>query len=466
MASNERALPTALGSAPDRFAHWTTRDTHAAVWRLAWPSVLTSVLMTTNSILDRMFVGQLGRDALAAVGVGGQIMFVTVSVSMAITVGTTALVARFTGAQDADQVERAAGKSIGLGGAIGLVSMLVIYLSMKPLLLLMGVSGGPAHQCAAFLTYALLGLVPGNVGAVVSAIFRGLGDTRSPLKVMLAANCVHILGDWTIMLGHWGFPKLGLPGGGLAMSSSMLVSLVLYLILLHRSPVHGCLRWSYLWPTVAWTSRILRIGVPAAIAAVVRTTAMLGFTGILSRTPEGMDAVAALPIGLTAESIAFMPGLGFSVAASALVGQALGAKSARHAERLGWAATYQGCVVMTVMGAVFFIFAEPFTHLFTRDPAVVAIATHYLRIMAISEPMLAFGMILTGGLQGAGDTIRPTVATAVSFWVFRLPLTWLLALRLGYGATGAWIAMSATTALSGILAILLFRDGKWKRVKV
>lgn len=455
-----------MDAVPDRFAHWTGRETHRAVWRIAWPSVLTFALMTTNSILDRMFVGRLGRDALAAAGVGGQIMFVTVSAAMAITVGTTALVARFTGAQEPDQAERAAGQSIGLGAAIGLLSMVFIYFAMAPLLRVMGVAGGSAAQCRAFLSYALLGLVPGNMGAVISAIFRGLGDTRSPLKVMLVANAVHILGDWTLMLGHWGFPRLGLPGGGIAMTLSMCVSLALYVVLLRRSSVRNCLKPVHLLPTLHWAWRVLRIGIPAALSAVIRTTAMLGFTSVLSRTPEGINALAALPIGLTAESIAFMPGLGFSVAASALVGQALGAGSPRHAERLGWAATQQGLIVMTLMGLVFFLLAEPFARVFTHDPAVVRIATNYLRIMAISEPMLAFGMILTGGLQGAGDTMRPTLATAISFWVVRLPLTWLLALHLRYGANGAWVAMSATTILSGLLAIWLFRDGKWKRVKV
>lgn len=457
---------TAAPAAPDLHADWTPRQTHAAVWRIAWPSVLTFALMTTNSILDRMFVGRLGRDALAAVGVGGQLMFVTVSVAMAITVGTTALVARFTGAQEPENAERAAGQSIGLGALIGLASMLAIYVSIRPLLSMMGITGGAAQQCRAFLAYALLGLAPGNMGAVISAGFRGLGDTRSPLKVMVGANIVHIIGDWTLMLGHWGAPRLGLPGGGIAMSTSMVVSLTIYVILLRRSPLRGCLQWMHLVPTLQWSRRILRIGIPAAVAAAIRTTSMIGFTSVLSRTSEGINAVAALPIGLTAESIAFMPGLGFSVAASALVGQALGAKSPRHAERLGWASAYQGVTVMSIMGLVFFVMAEPFARVFTRDPAVLAIAANYLRIMAISEPMLGFGMILTGGLQGAGDTMRPTVATAVSFWVFRLPLAWLLALHLRQGAQGAWIAMSATTILSGFLILALFRGGKWKTVKV
>ncbi len=439
---------------------------HRAVWRIAWPSVLTFALMTTNSIVDRVFVGRLGSGALAAVGVGGQVMFVMVSLSMAITVGTTALVARFTGAESTGEAERAAGQSIGLGALVGVVCAAGIFLIMGPLLRAMGVSGSAALQCRSFLTFALPGMIPGNVGAVAGSVFRGLGDTRTPLKAMVMANVVHIVGDWTLMLGHWGAPKMGLAGGGLAMSLGMVVSMVIYIVMLRRSPLGGCLRLSHLAPSVSWAWRILRIGIPAAVSALLRTTSMLGFTGMLSRTPEGLAAVAALPIGLTAESIAFMPALGYSIAASALVGQALGAKSAKNAERLGWCATYQGVAIVSVMGVVFYVLAVPFARMISNDPVVVGIAAKYLRIMAISEPMLGFGMILTGALQGAGDTVRPTVATAISFWVFRLPLTYLLALGLGYGATGAWIAMSATTVLGGALAIALFKDRKWQKARV
>jgi len=309
-------------------------------------------------------------------------------------------------------------------------------------------------------------MIPGNIGAVISAAFRGLGDTRTPLKVMLVANAVHILGDWTLMLGHWGAPKMGLPGGGIAMSASMVVSLILFALMVRRSAIPGCLSLRQTRPTLEWSLRILRIGIPAAVSALLRTTSMIGFTSVLARTPQGISAIAALPIGLTAESIAFMPGLGFSIAASALVGQALGAGNPQNAERLGWFAAYQGVAVMTVMGAVFYVLAEPFARMISNDPKVVAIAADYLRIMAISEPMLGFGMILTGALQGAGDTVRPTVATAISFWVFRLPLTYWLALVVGLGAHGAWIGMSASTILSGVLAIILFRDRKWQKARV
>jgi putative MATE family efflux protein len=443
-----------------------SRRINADVWRLAWPSVLTFALMTTNSILDRMFVGRLGRDALAAVAVGGQVMFLLVSLSMAITVGTTALVARFTGARHPDQADHATGQSLALGLAMGIGCTFVVYVSLGPLLQAMDIGGGAQAQCKAYLHWSLLGMAPMFVGNVLNAAFRGSGDTRTPLKVMLAANFVHLAGAWTLMLGHYGAPRLGLPGGGMSLAFSNYVALGAYFVVLRRSALAGSLRWPHLKLSREWAGRVLRIGVPAAVTALLRNTSLMGFTTILARTAEHTSAVASLPIGMTAESIAFMPGFGFSIAASALVGQALGARDPARSERYGWAAAWQACAVMSFMGAVFYVAAEPFARVFTNDPTVLRLAVSYLKIMAFSEPMLAFGMVLTGGLQGAGDTLRPTVVTAITFWVFRLPAAWMLALVLGLHATGAWIAMSATTILGGILAIMLFRDGKWKRVRV
>ena len=169
---------------------------------------------------------------------------------------------------------------------------------------------------------------------------------------------------------------------------------------------------------------------------------------------------------MTAESIAFMPGLGYSMAATALVGQSLGAKRADVASRYAWMSTGQACLIMTVMGIVFYVLAYPFAHWFTRDPVVIGVAADYLRINAYSEPFLALAMVLSGAFQGAGDTRTPTWITFVTMWLFRLPLAYLLALSLGYGTHGAWWAMAASVIASGLLTASLFQRGSWKRVKV
>lgn len=436
------------------------------VWRIAWPSVLTFALMTTNSILDRMFVGRLGRDALAGVGVGGQLMFMLVSISMGVTVGTTALVARFTGADEPEQASRATGQSLALGLIMGMAFTSLTYAALPGYLLMMHLSPGARDQCRAFMHYSLLGMTPMFLGGVLGAAFRGLGDTRTPLRVMICANLVHILGDWTLLFGNLGMPKLGLAGAGIAVSLSNTMAMVVYVVAIRKSLVADSLLGVHMRLTMEWARRILKIGIPAAFTALLRVTSLMSFTGVLARTAEHMYGVAALPIGLTAESIAFMPGFGFSVAASALVGQSLGAKDPDRAERYGWAATWQAVAVMSAMGALFFVAAHPFARLFTSDPQVLELAVSYLRIMAISEPLLGVGMVLTGALQGAGETTKPAIVTAITFWVFRVPTAWLLALRLGFNTAGGWWAMSLTSMLSGLLTIWLFRQDGWKRVRV
>ena len=176
--------------------------------------------------------------------------------------------------------------------------------------------------------------------------------------------------------------------------------------------------------------------------------------------------MAALTIGMTSESIAFMPGFAFSMAAGTLTGQNLGAGNPARAERAAWVSLQQGLAIMIVMGAVFFVLARPFAHIFTHDPHVVPLTVAYLRIAALSEPFLALGMILTGALNGAGETKAPAWAGIATMWGVRLPLAWLLIYGLGHGATGAWWAMTTSTALNGIVALFLFKRGRWKQAVV
>jgi Na+-driven multidrug efflux pump len=192
----------------------------------------------------------------------------------------------------------------------------------------------------------------------------------------------------------------------------------------------------------------------------------MAFTAVLASTPQGTAAVAALGIGLAAESIAFMPGLGFGVAGAALVGQALGAGMPARARQYGWAAALQACVVMSAMGALFYFAATPFAAVFTKDVAVRGCAAEYLRIMAFSEPLLAYSMVLTGSLQGAGYTVVPTMVTVLTFWVVRVPVAYVLAGHVGLGSTGAWLAMSGSTMVSGACMMALFRYGKWQSTRV
>lgn len=435
------------------------------VWSISIPAVTINLLQTTNAFLDRMFVGRLGRDALAAVGVAGQGMFLLMAVSFIVGTGATALVARFVGAQALDDARKTLRQSLTLSAIMGAVCMILAYLLAKPAFGLMGMEPSAERATLTFFSIALLGVVPLFVGQVMGAVFRGMGDMRTPLKVMIVVNVVHIVLDFGLIFGVGPFPRLGLAGAATALSISQWFGVAMFWITLRRHPVMGqAVQFQQI--EMAWARRIVNIGAPASLQTLLRITGMLGYIRILTATREGTAAVAALPIGMTAESIAFMPGLGYSMAATALVGQSLGAKRPDVAARYAWMATAQACAMMTVMGIVFYVLAYPFAHWFTRDPLVVRVAADYLRINAYSEPFLALAMVLSGAFQGAGDTRTPTWITFFTMWLLRLPLAYLLALHLGHQTLGAWWAMAASVIASGLLTALLFQRGSWKRVKV
>ncbi|HLK60856.1 MAG TPA: MATE family efflux transporter [Chthonomonadaceae bacterium] len=450
----------------------SNREIHREVWALAWPSVMTMLLQTVNSMMDVFFVGHLpnGASALAATGVGGGVLFLLISLAMGISVGTTALVARFKGAGEMQQATHATGQSLMLSLLMGLGFGGAFYLGRVQLIgEMLDSSANPeaARLGVQFLSIMLLVTGPLFLMNALMGAFRGLGDTRTPLFISFATVGTHITCNALLIYGRLGFPRMGVRGAATALSLSILVGIGLYLLALaKRTPLAEALLWKHLALRTEWAWRILKIGLPAALQAVIRTLAMMSFTGMLARAAEGAAGVAALQIGVRAESIAFMPGFGYSVAASALVGQSLGAKDPVKAEQAAWAATFQSVLVMSFMAMLFYLAARPFAQAFTGDVTVQALGIDYLRINAWCEPFLGLGMVLTGALQGAGDTLRPTYITFFTMWLVRLPLSWWLMFNLHLNAHGAWLSMSATTILGGLMTVVLFRAGTWKRIKV
>lgn len=449
----------------------STSSTHRVVWALAWPSVLTMLLQTFNSLMDTLFVGHLphSAQALAATGAGGQVIFLLISLAMGVSVGTTALVARFTGADEPEKAVRATAQSLSLSLFLGTFCFMLFF-GLRRWIVSIVLGGGSAISsailCEQFLSLALLATVPNFLLNVLVGAFRGLGDTRTPLQVQAIMIAVHISFNWILIYGHLGFPALGVRGAGAALAISIFIGTGLYILALVRfSPLGEAMKQA-LRVDLHWYRRILRIGIPASVQAVIRTLGMMSFTGLLAHSSEASSAVAALQIGIRAEAIAFMPGFGYSVAAAALVGQSLGARDPDLAERYAWAATWQAVGVMSLMATGFYLFATPLSSLFTNDLQVVALGADYLRVNAICEPFVALGMVLTGALQGAGDTIRPTFITFLTMWALRLPLGWWLMYTFNLQSHGAWISTAITAVLGGVLTLGLFAAGSWKRIKV
>lgn len=436
-----------------------------AVWGLAWPTVATNLLMSGTGLINVIFVGRLGKDALATVGRSEQIMFLLMSVVMSVSVGTSALVARFTGSDEPKEAGTAARQSLIMGVMGALFSAVVLGALGRGIVWCTNARGLELAQSTQYLHVLALVQLPVFFMIVVGAMFQGLGDTRTPMYTMLAVNGLQVLGDWALIFGLGPVPRLGVVGAAWSWLISRSVGAVIYAIFLWQSPFRKALRGSWR-PQWEWFRRVWAIGIPTAIQQTLRMTGSMVFLTILGGLPNGTASVAALTVGLRIESIAFMPGFAYSMAAITMVGQNLGAGQVRRAERAAWACAWQAMVMMAAAGTAFVAFPRFIIHVFTNDPEVVPLGISYLRANGCAEPILSLGIALSGALQGAGETRVPAWVTFVTMWFARVPLTYLFAVWMGLGTPAAWGVMAATNMSYGVLITAYFRGGRWKEREV
>ncbi len=440
----------------------------SAVWYVAWPTAINTLILTAYNLINRAFVGRLpnAEEALAAVGIGGAALMLQFALTVGISVGTSALVARFIGAEQFDDADEATGQSLGLSVIGGVISAVPLVAAAYPIVVAVGAHGDVAPLAAAYTAIIGWFSIPFFVYFIAQAALRSAGDVRSPLYAGAATIIVNILFDYLLIFGVGPFPQLGVQGAAYATGISRIAGMLITLWFLRRSVLRAA--FVHMWPRWHWFARILRIGWPAVLQNFVWTGANAGFLRILGELPGALATAsqAAYTVAISIESIAFMPGVAYSMAATPLVGQNLGAGKPDRAMHTAWVATGQAVAIMSLVAVAFVVIPEWLALAFTKEQTVVPLIVSYLMINALSEPFLALGMVLRGALQGAGETRVPFWLSVLTLWVIRLPLTWALAIPFGLGATGAWIAMSGSTVLSGIVIAYYFKLGRWREVKV
>lgn len=452
-----RVLQRATGALAAR------KETTVATFRLALPAAGEQLLSMLVGIVDTFLVGHIGADALAAVGLANQWVFLATALFGAIGVGSTALIARAIGARDYDLANRIVRQSVLLAATIGIFSTVLGVALAQPAVALMGAEPETLRLGTVYLRIVGATFLFSTVMFVLNATMRGAGDTRTPLKIMFIVNAINVVVAWTFINGAFGLPRLGVAGSALGAATARSAGGVLaVLALLHGRVLH--LSFRGLRPDWELIRRILRVGIPTGIEQLLFRFGQMSYARVVATL--GTAAFAAHQVALNAESLSYMPGFGFAVAATTLVGQALGAKQPKEAERNGYTAYVLGGLLMTGMGIVFILFAPTLVGFFTSDPEVIRLGTMPLRIVGIAQPMLAANMVFNGALRGAGDTRYPMYITAGSIWGIRVPLAILFTLSLKWGLNGAWVAMSLDLAVRGSLAFLRYRGGKWQAMEV
>jgi MATE family multidrug resistance protein len=446
------------------------------VWRLALPAIGEQLLALFVGLSDTFLTGHLSTqamrqlgydraDAVSAVGVGTTTVWVVLTLFFAVGVGATALVARAVGSKDKALGVKGTAQGIILGLLAGILLAVLALPLVHAITDVLGVQGDVANMVAAFLRVFSLGLPAVGITYAANAAMRGAGDTRRPLIVMIVVNGTNIAASWFLMNGipSLGIPALGVVGSACGAAAGWTMGAGLALFFLSRQhPLSPTLTRRAFIPDRSVMGRVLRVGLPSAAELFVLQVGVVVFSRFV--VDLGSATYAAFLTINTIESIGNLPGLGFAVAATTLVGQALGAKDPELAKRSAWAALRPCFIFMLSMGICTLVLPQLLLSMFVADSSVVQAGTTALRYSLLTLPALAISFIFNGALRGAGDTKFPVVVRAAGTWGIRMPIALVLIPWLGL--SGARLAMAGDFWMQAALACWRFRSGRWRKAHV
>jgi putative MATE family efflux protein len=409
-------------------------------------------------------VGRLGPTAVAAVGVSGQMFNMIMAISLAVTTGTISLVARYTGAKDEDNANAVLGQSLLLGTVFSALLMIPGLAASAMIFRLFGAEASVTDAGVPYLRIIVSGTFFLVVALVAASALRGAGDTKTPLIISVAANIINVFLNYVLIFGKFGFPRLEVTGAGIATIIAFFLEAVAFVVLLTRGNLALSLTKRALKFEKTIVLKTLRIGTPSALEHGTIQLGYLWYMAVI--TGYGTDPLAAYMIGVNVMSLSFMPGFGFSVAASALVGQSLGAEEPDAAAAHGWESTKMALLAMSAVGVALFAAARPIALIYVADPNVVALTAEFIRILAGCQPAMALHFTLSGALIGAADTRWPLYASFIGMYFIRMPLALLAAYVLDLNITWIWMIIFADHYGKSVVLFLRFLSGKWKLVKV
>jgi putative MATE family efflux protein len=374
------------------------------------------------------------------------------SIAELAAVGLTAVAARRHGERNRSEAARAVFDAFGLALVLALIVSIGGLVTLSWLFSIMSTPEAVTTQGAGYLTVYLTGVPILFSYFVMDAAFRSAGDTRTPLHLLALAVGLNIVLDPLLILGLGPFPRLGIQGAALATILTRTLSLGIGLVWLVRRGLvqRGPMRFP------EWR-KMFRVGLPVAAGGAVFSAVYILLTRITSQF--GTPALAALGVGHKIESLSYMACIGFGVAAATVVGQNLGAGQPERARRAGWIATGYALAATGAAALAFLLVPEWLMGVFTRDAAVIAAGSSYLRIVAIAQLFMAFELVLMMAMEGAGYTI-PAMISSIGLTLLRLPLAVFLAGRIGL--SGVWWSISSTAIARGIAVLGIWRWGNWR----
>ncbi|MXV51168.1 MATE family efflux transporter [Pedobacter sp. HMF7647] len=448
-------------------ADLTSISINRAIILLAIPMMLEMAMESVFALVDLYFVGHLKNSshAIQTVGLTESVLTIIYSLAIGMSMAATAVVARRVGEKNPEAAGKAGMQTIIIAFVVNLLISVVGFIFARDILLIMGASAETADHGTNFVRIMMGGSLIIMLLFLINGIFRGAGNAAIAMRSLWLANIINIILCPVFINGFGPVPAFGLTGAAIATSIGRTTGVIYQAYNLFNGKNVLKIRLTHFIPDLSQISAIIKIAAPAILQFVIASCSWI-FLAQLVATTGGDHGSAGYQTALRLMMFFMLPAWGLSNAAATLVGQNLGAHHPDRAQQAVYQTMKYAMIFMAVVMILFLALGRVFAGFFTPDARIREVAVTALHILSIGFIIYGCGMVLNSAFNGAGDTWTPTKVNVFGFWLFQIPLAWLLAKYFDIGPKGVFIAIPASEVCITIAAFLIFRKGNWKRVKV
>lgn len=439
--------------------------------KLTIPVFLELLISSLFGMVDMMMVGNSGppsiaTPAIAATGITNQVMLIGIAMAQAMSVGGTAMISRYNGANEHKKIPNVVKHLIVLMIIILIIPFVAInQLIPENIMRFIGAEAETINVGINYFRIVIIGFIFQSLNLSIFASMRGIGDTRTPMIINICVNLLNVIGNYVLIFGKFGLPALGITGAGLSTSISHVIAFVVLLIMLLSKThvvtldLHKGFKFNK-----AIIQNLVKIGGPAALEQVGFRVGVVMFIKIVSGL--GTVAYATHQIVSNILSLSFAPGQSFGIAASTLVGRSLGEKRIDRADTFIKETNRLALITSAFFGLLFFFLGTQFVSLYTDDLSIVESSGNVMKLIAIMQPFQASAFAISGGLRGAGDTVSTLIVTMIGVFIIRISIAYVLINIVGLGLIGAWIAMLLDQIIRWIGISIRYKTDKWKSIEL
>ncbi len=432
---------------------------------LALPIIGANLLQTGYQLVDAFWVGRLGANAVAAVSVSFPVNFLLISLSSGFAFAGTILVAQYAGAKNIKMINHVAAQTLTMVILISIILSAIAYMLSPTILGWLGVESIIFDDANIFLRTIFIGLVF-NFGFIMfQSLMRGIGEVRIPLYINAATLGLNFILDPLFIYGWGPVPAYGVTGAAVSTLVTVSLSAFTGVYILFKGKTSFQLSLTGFKLDFPLLKKAFKLGAPSSMEISARALGLTIMTGIAAKF--GTEVLAAYGVGSRLISFVVIFGLGLLHASSTFVGQNMGARQIERAEKGATYAAWIGFVALSMIGIIFYIFAEPLVKTFLDSTdEVVGMGTDFLKITSLSFGFMGAQLALVGTLRGSGNTVESMILTIIGIWALQFPFAWITSEMDSFQELGVWWSFPVSYVIPCLLTVFWFRRGKWKEKRL